>query len=104
MMDLAEARRILTALGREGVDYVLVGSMAMAAQGLVRASRDLGFFVAPTPANVDRVKKALKSLYADDASIDEISAEAFPHLPYRRVCAPMTMCACCLSKTTIRSV
>jgi hypothetical protein len=75
MMDLSEAKRILAALGREGVEYVLVGSMAMAAQGLVRATRDLDFFVAPTPANIDRLKKALKSLYADDASIDEISVE-----------------------------
>jgi hypothetical protein len=31
MMDLTEAKRILAALGREGVEYVLVGSMAMAA-------------------------------------------------------------------------
>jgi hypothetical protein len=75
MMDLAEAKRILAALGREGVEYVLVGSMAMAAQGLVRATRDLDFFVAPTPPNIERLKKALKSLYADDASIDEISVE-----------------------------
>ena len=75
MMDLAEAKRILAALGREGVEYVLVGSMAMAAQGLVRATRDLDFLVAPTPPNIERLKKALKSLYADDASIDEISVE-----------------------------
>jgi hypothetical protein len=75
MMDLAEAKRILAALGREGVDYVLVGSMAMAAQGLVRATRDLDFFVAPTPPNVERLKRALKSLYADDASIDQISVD-----------------------------
>jgi hypothetical protein len=75
MMDLAEAKRILAALWREGVDYVLVGSMAMAAQGLVRATRDLDFFVAPTSPNVERLKKALKSLYADDASIDQISVD-----------------------------
>ena len=75
MMDLAEAKRILAALGREGVDYVLVGSVAMAAQGLVRATRDLDLFVAPAPSNVERLKKALKSLYADDASVDEISVD-----------------------------
>ena len=68
MMDLAEAKRILAAFERERVDDVLVGSMAMAAQGLARATRDLDFFVAPTPLNIERLRKALKSLYADDAS------------------------------------
>jgi hypothetical protein len=38
MMDLDEAKRILTAFEREGLEYVLIGSMAMAAQGLVRAT------------------------------------------------------------------
>jgi hypothetical protein len=41
--------RILAALDREGVRYVLIGSMAMAAQGLIRATRDIDFFVSPDP-------------------------------------------------------
>jgi TolB-like protein len=40
MMTFDEAKTILAALEREGVRYVLVGSMGMAAQG-VRASRDI---------------------------------------------------------------
>jgi hypothetical protein len=40
-MDFEEAKRILAALEREGVRYVLIGSMAMAAQGLIRATRDI---------------------------------------------------------------
>ena len=75
MMDLNEAKRILAAFEREDVKYVLVGSMAMAAQGLVRATRDLGFFVSPAPGNVARLKRALKSLYDDDPNLDQISAE-----------------------------
>jgi hypothetical protein len=70
MMDLAEAKRILAAFEREKVDYVLVGSMAMAAQGLIRATRDLDFFVSPTPENVGRLKVALRSLYDDDPNIE----------------------------------
>ncbi len=46
-MDIEEARRILAAFEREGVQYVLIGSMAMAAQGLIRATRDMDFFVSP---------------------------------------------------------
>jgi hypothetical protein len=44
------------------VKYVLVGSMAMAAQGLVRSTRDLDFFVSPEPENVERLKRALRLL------------------------------------------
>jgi hypothetical protein len=74
MLDLAEAKRILAALGREEVEYVLVGSMAMAAQGLVRATRDLDFFVAATEANIGRLRAALRSLYDNDPNVEQISA------------------------------
>lgn len=47
-MAFVEAMRILEAFERHQVDYVLVGSMAMAAQGLVRATRDMDVFVDPT--------------------------------------------------------
>lgn len=73
MMDFETFFRIATALEREGVAYVVVG-MAMAAHGLVRATRDLDLFVAPDVENVDRLKRALRSTF-DDPSIDEISAE-----------------------------
>ncbi len=74
MMDLEEAKRVLAAFEREGVEYVLIGSMAMAAQGLVRATRDLDFFVSPKPANVERLRRALRQLF-EDPHVDEISAE-----------------------------
>jgi hypothetical protein len=74
MIDLEEAKRIFAAFEREGVEYVLVGSMAMAAQGLIRGTRDIDFFVSPTVENVDRLKRALKSLYGGDPSVDEIQA------------------------------
>jgi hypothetical protein len=75
MMDLEEAKRILRALEREGVEYFLIGSMAMAAQGLVRATRDLDFFVSPTEANIARLRQALKALYDEDPNVDEIVAD-----------------------------
>lgn len=74
-IDFEETKRILAVLEREGVRYVLIGAMAMAAQGLVRATHDLDFFVSPEPENVDRLKKAFKNLFDDDPNIDEISAE-----------------------------
>jgi hypothetical protein len=74
-IDFEETKRILAALEREGVRYVLIGAMAMAAQGLVRATHDLDFFVAPEAENVDRLKRAFKTLFDNDPNIDEISAE-----------------------------
>lgn len=72
-MDFEEAKQVLAAFERAQVRYVLVGSMAMAVQGLVRATRDMDFFVSPEPDNIERLKTALKSVFADP-SIDEISA------------------------------
>lgn len=72
-MDFEEAKQVLAAFERAQVRYVLVGSMAMAVQGLVRATRDMDFFVSPEPDNIERLKAALKSVFADP-SIDEISA------------------------------
>ena len=74
-MDFDEAKRLLAALAREGVRYVLVGSMAMAAQGLIRATRDIDLFIAPDPDNVERLRRALKGLFGGDPNVDQITAE-----------------------------
>lgn len=85
MMTFDEAKVVLTAFEREGVRYVLVGSMGMAAQGLVRATRDMDFFVSPDAENVKRLKRALMSVFKDP-KIDEISAHdlggAYPAIEY----------------------
>jgi hypothetical protein len=72
-MTFAEAIRVLAALEHHGVDYVLVGSMAMAAQGIVRATRDIDIFVSADESNIRRLKAALTEVFEDPA-IDAISA------------------------------
>jgi hypothetical protein len=95
MIDFEEAKRVLAALEREGVDYVMVGSMAMAAQGLVRATRDVDLFVSPTAANVDHLRRALKSLYQGDPNVDQIRAEDlagdYPAIEYVPPDAPYSL-------------
>lgn len=85
MMTFEDAKRVLAAFDREGVRYVLVGSMAMAALGLVRATRDMDFFVSPDHDNVERLKAALRSVF-HDPHIDEISSDDlagdFPAIQY----------------------
>lgn len=73
-MTFDEAKQILAAFEKEGVEYVLIRSMAMAAQGPIRATRDVDLFVSPEPENVDRLQRALKSVFEGDPSIDEITA------------------------------
>jgi hypothetical protein len=95
MIDLTEAKRILAAFQREQVEYVMVGSMAMAAQGLVRATRDVDFFVAPTASNVERLRAALRGLYADDPNVSEIKVEDlagdYPAIEYIPPGAPYSL-------------
>jgi diphthamide synthase (EF-2-diphthine--ammonia ligase) len=71
-MELDEALKVLASLEKEEVDYVLVGGAALTVHGLVRATEDLDLFVRPTAENIERLRRALKSLY-QDPSIDEIS-------------------------------
>ncbi|MFW6012521.1 MAG: nucleotidyl transferase AbiEii/AbiGii toxin family protein [bacterium] len=70
-MTLDEARGIFEALLREGVDFVVIGAMAMAAQGLPRATQDLDLFVAPRRDNLEAMKRALREFF-DDPNVEEI--------------------------------
>lgn len=72
-MTFAEAMRILAAFERHRVEYVLVGSMAMAAHGIVRATRDMDVFVSADEPNVARLRAALADVF-DDPSIEQIVA------------------------------
>lgn len=76
---------IARAFERAKVTYVLVGGVAVNLHGILRATEDVDFFVRPDADNIERLKKALKSLW-DDPEIDEISIEdfagAYPTLRY----------------------
>jgi hypothetical protein len=74
MMEFEQAKRILAAFDSHKVDYILVGGMAMAAQGLVRATRDIDVVVSAEANNVDRLKTALRELF-DDPAIESIRAD-----------------------------
>jgi hypothetical protein len=64
---------LFRALAREGVRYKVVGGIALNLHGLVRATEDLDIFVDPDPSNVERLKAALRFVFADP-EIDQISA------------------------------
>ena len=73
-MTLQEAKAVLAALVQEGVEFVVIGSMAMAAQGLPRATHDLDLFVSPKIENLEAMKRALRALF-DDPNVEQIDPE-----------------------------
>jgi|ERR1051325_1426070 hypothetical protein len=72
-MDFDKILAVIDAMNREGVEYITFGAVALAAHGCVRATTDADFFVKPTEENIERLKRALQSVW-DDPHIDEISA------------------------------
>jgi hypothetical protein len=58
------AERILRALADHGVDYVLIGGLAVQTHGHVRTTIDADLIPAPDPANLRRLAAALRSLDA----------------------------------------
>src|SRR3954471_17140126 len=73
-MDYDITTKVLAALEREGVQYVVFGAVALALHGLPRATDDLDIFVPPDAANIERLKTALRSVF-DDPCIDDITSE-----------------------------
>jgi hypothetical protein len=74
MVDLDKVLAVIKAMNHEGVEYITFGAVALNAHGIIRATEDADFFIAPTAENVERLKRALRSVW-NDPSIDEISAE-----------------------------
>lgn len=74
MVDLDKVLDLIRAMNDEGVEYITFGAIALWTHGIVRATEDADFFIAPTRENVDRLKRALRSVW-NDPNIDEITAE-----------------------------
>ncbi len=77
---------LLRALERERVDYVLIGGVAMNLHGIARATEDVDLFIRPERENVQRLTRALRSIW-DDPEIDQITLEdlrgEYPTIRYR---------------------
>jgi len=59
-----DAERILRALAEHGVDYVLIGGLAVQTHGHVRTTNDADLIPAPEPANLERLATVLRELDA----------------------------------------
>jgi hypothetical protein len=73
-VDRDEILRVFRAFEQEELEYVLIGAAAMGFHGLVRATEDLDVVIRATSANIDRLKRSLRSAYDNDPNIDQIEA------------------------------
>ena len=84
-MDFDRLQAVLKALEAEGVVYAIFGGIALTLHGLARFTQDVDLFLAPEAENIERLRRALRSVF-DDPSIDEITASdllgAYPAVQY----------------------
>ena len=74
-MDRDELLNLLRAFEVERLEYVLIGGTALGFHGLIRATEDVDVMLRATAENLERLRRALRVAYPDDASIDEIRDE-----------------------------
>jgi hypothetical protein len=67
-------RDLIAEFNAHGVEYMIVGAHALAAHGLVRATKDLDIWVRPDLSNAPRV---LRALQAFGAPLHDLTAEDF---------------------------
>jgi hypothetical protein len=73
-MDFGKVLALIDAMNREGVDYITFGAVALNLHGIIRATTDADFFIKPDRENIERLKRALRSIWKDP-HIEEITAD-----------------------------
>ncbi len=70
---LSQSLQVIAALNDAGVDYAVIGGVAMNLHGLVRATEDLDLLLKAEEDNIARLRQALRRVY-DDPCIADITA------------------------------
>lgn len=78
---------VLKALHEHSVEYILVGGLAVILHGTPRVTEDLDIFVKRDPANLEKLKKALRSVFHDE-SIDDLTENDLVDYPVVRYGTP----------------
>jgi len=79
--------RVFAALEKHQVDYILIGGVAVIFYGMERLTRDIDIFVKLEPENIQRLRKALYSVF-EDPVIEEITLEELQNYPVIRYGTP----------------
>jgi len=74
-----DIRGILAALVEEGVEFLLIGGVAVGFHGFVRGTKDVDIVPDPGPENLARLAQVLASLDAQVEGADEFKDEELPN-------------------------
>lgn len=77
MPDL-DIRGILGELAREGVDFLVIGGVAVGYHGHIRATKDVDVVPAPDATNLKRLAKVLEQLDAEVEGAQEFENDELP--------------------------
>jgi predicted nucleotidyltransferase len=73
-----DIRGILEALAREGVDFLIIGGVAVGFHGYVRATKDVDIVPAPESGNLQKLACVLGALDAQIEGAEEFKGEELP--------------------------
>lgn len=73
-----DIRAILAELNREGVEFIVIGGVAVGFHGYVRATNDVDIVPAPDPENLQRLAGLLKRIDAQVEGAEEFEEEELP--------------------------
>jgi predicted nucleotidyltransferase len=74
-----DIRELLGELVREGVEFLIIGGVAVGYHGHVRATKDVDVVPAPDPANLERLARALEQLEVQVEGAEEFDAAELPN-------------------------
>lgn len=77
MPDL-DIRGILGELAREGVDFLVIGGVAVGYHGHIRATKDVDVVPAPDAPNLEKLASVLRQLDAEVEGAQEFESEELP--------------------------
>ena len=69
---------IFRALDREGVEFLVIGGVAVGFHGFVRATKDVDIVPSPEPQNLERLARLLAALDAQIEGAEEFEGEELP--------------------------
>ncbi len=83
-----EPEEILRVLSEYGVDFVVIGGIAVQAHGYIRSTKDLDLIARPTTLNLTRLSEALAELAAESRGRARLNVTD-PHLLRRAPLVPV---------------